>query len=161
MAFAIASAANAFDIKSTDFKLANGLRVVVIEDHRAPVVTHTVWYRVGSADEANGKTGLAHFLEHLLFKGTPKYPAGMFDRILDQNGGEKNAFTQRDTTAYYERVGADRLGLMMELEADRMQNLVLTADSVKTELKVVQEERRQRTDSDPSALLGEQMAAAS
>ena len=151
--------AQALDIKSTEFTLANGLHVILIEDHRAPVVTHTIWYRVGAADEQVGKTGLAHFLEHLLFKGTPKYPEGMFDRLLDQNGGEKNAFTQRDATAYYERVAADKLPLMMELEADRMQNLQLNADSVKTELKVVQEERRQSTDSNPGALLGEHMAA--
>lgn len=155
----ISQTAFALDIKSTEFTLANGLHVVLIEDHRAPVVTHTVWYRVGAADEQVGKTGLAHFLEHLLFKGTIKYPEGAFDRLLDQNGGEKNAFTQRDATAYYERVAADKLPLMMELEADRMQNLQLNADSVKTELKVIQEERRQRTDSSPASLLGEQMTA--
>ena len=157
---ALSRAAVALDIKSSEFTLANGLRVVLVEDHRAPVVTHTVWYRVGAADEQVGKTGLAHFLEHLLFKGTPKFPEGVFDRLLDQNGGEKNAFTQRDATAYYERVAADKLPLMMELEADRMQNLQLNAESVKTELKVVQEERRQRTDSNPGSLMGEQMAAA-
>lgn len=150
----------AADIAHTEFTLANGLRVIVIPDHRAPVVTHTIWYRVGSADETTGKSGLAHFFEHVMFKGTTKYPAGAFDRILDENGGEKNAFTMRDITAYYERVGADRLGLMMELEADRMQNLVLSDNDVQTELKVVQEERRQRTDSTPTALLGEQMDAA-
>ena len=159
LAITLSTAAWAFDIKSTEFTLANGLRVILIEDHRAPVVTHTVWYRVGGADEQVGKTGLAHFLEHLMFKGTQKFPQGVFDRLLDENGGEKNAFTMRDATAYYERVGADRLPLMMELEADRMQNLVLDDEAVRTELKVVQEERRQRTDSNPSALLGEQMDA--
>ena len=150
----------AADIAHTEFTLGNGLRVVVIPDSRAPVVTHTIWYRVGSADETTGKSGLAHFFEHVMFKGTTKFPAGAFDRILDENGGEKNAFTMRDVTAYYERVGADRLGLMMELEADRMQNLVLSDSDVQTELKVVQEERRQRIDSQPTALLTEQMDAA-
>jgi len=150
----------ALDIDATDFKLANGMEVVVIPDHRAPVVTHMVWYRVGSADEPQGKSGIAHFLEHLMFKGTPKHPAGEFSRLIRVNGGEDNAFTTRDYTAYFQRIARDRLDLVMELEADRMQNLVLTDENVLPELQVVQEERRERTDNDPSSLLGEQLDAA-
>ena len=156
----LALPARAIDLDVTDFKLANGMEVVVIPDHRAPVVTHMVWYRVGSADEVTGKSGLAHFLEHLLFKGTSNHPPGEFDRLVDINGGEQNAFTTRDYTAYYQRIASDRLGLMMELEADRMQNLVLTDGNVLPELQVVREERRMRTENDPSALLAEQIDAA-
>ncbi|MFO1033866.1 MAG: insulinase family protein [Hyphomicrobiales bacterium] len=126
---AMAQAALAFELSSSRTVLDNGLQVLLIEDHRAPVVTHTVWYRVGSADEVRGKTGLAHMLEHVMFKGTPSHPEGTFDRLIDAVGGEKNAFTQQDVTAYYEQVAVDQLQLMMELEADRMRNLVLTEDS--------------------------------
>ncbi|MGQ0485676.1 MAG: M16 family metallopeptidase [Hyphomicrobiales bacterium] len=149
----------ALDIEVADFKLANGMEVVVIPDRRAPVVTHIIWYRVGSADEPQGKSGIAHFLEHLLFKGTAKYPAGEFSRLIRLNGGEDNAFTTRDYTGYFQRIAKDRLGLVMELEADRMQNLVLTDENVLPELQVVQEERRERTDNDPASLLGEQLDA--
>ncbi len=152
--------ARALDVPMTEFTLGNGMQVVVIEDHRAPVATHSVWYRVGAADETSGKTGLAHFLEHLLFKGTPRYPYGEFERLMELNGAEGNAFTTHDYTAYYQRVAVDRLPLMMDIEADRMQNLILTDENVKPELNVVREERRQRLDSDPSALLGEQLDAA-
>jgi zinc protease len=158
--FLIALPANALNVKVANFTLANGMEVVVIPDHRAPVVTHMVWYRVGSADEVSGKSGLAHFLEHLMFKGTVKHPPGDFDRLIDINGGEGNAFTTSDYTAYFQRIASDRLELMMELEADRMQNLVLTDANVLPELDVVREERRERTDNDPSALLGEQIEAA-
>ncbi len=158
--FIVALPARALDVEVSDFKLANGMEVVVIPNHRAPVVTHMVWYRVGSADEVSGKSGLAHFLEHLMFKGTSKHPPGEFDRLIDINGGEGNAFTTRDYTAYFQRIASDRLGLMMELEADRMQNLVLTDENVLPELDVVREERRERTDNDPSALLSEQIDAA-
>ncbi len=150
----------ALDIDVADFKLANGLEVVVIPDHRAPVVTHMVWYKVGSADDPQGKSGIAHFLEHLMFKGTPKHPAGEFSRLVRLNGGEENAFTTLDYTGYFQRIARDRLELVMELEADRMQNLVLTDENVLPELQVVQEERRQRTDNDPSSLLAEQINAA-
>jgi zinc protease len=160
MIFLIVLPAQALNVEVADFRLANGMEVVVIPDHRAPVVTHMVWYRVGSADEVSGKSGLAHFLEHLLFKGTTKHPAGEFDRLIDINGGEGNAFTTRDYTAYFQRIASDRLALMMEMEADRMQNLVLTDENVLPELDVVREERRERTDNDPSALLGEQIDAA-
>ena len=161
LAFLLASLpAGAMNMDVADFKLANGMEVVVIPDHRAPVVTHMVWYRVGSADEVSGKSGLAHFLEHLMFKGTTKHPFGEFDHLVDINGGEGNAFTTRDYTAYFQRIAAERLPLVMELEADRMQNLVLTDANVLPELDVVREERRMRTDSDPAALLGEQIDAA-
>jgi len=152
--------ARALDVEVANFRLANGMEVVVIPNNRAPVVTHMMWYRVGSADEVSGKSGLAHFLEHLMFKGTSKRAPGEFDRLIDINGGEGNAFTTRDYTAYFQRIASDRLELMMELEADRMQNLVLTDENVLPELDVVREERRERTDNDPSALLGEQIDAA-
>ena len=160
MLFAFALPAQALDVEVSDFKLENGMEVVVIPDHRAPVVTHMVWYRVGAADEVSGKSGLAHFLEHLMFKGTTKHPKGDFDHLIDINGGEGNAFTTNDYTAFFQRIASDRLGLMMELEADRMQNLILTDENVLPELDVVREERRERTDNDPSALLSEQIEAA-
>jgi zinc protease len=152
--------AYALNVKFDEFKLDNGLQVIVLPDHRAPVVTHSIWYRVGAADEVSGKTGLAHFLEHLLFKGTTKFPQGEFDRLLRINGAEGNAFTTQDYTAYYQRAANDRLPLLMEMEADRMQNIVLTDENVAPELLVVREERRQRTENNPSALLGEQASAA-
>ncbi len=140
--------------------LANGLDIVVLEDHRAPVVTHMVWYRVGSADEPIGKSGIAHFLEHLMFKGTKKVPAGEFSSIVAKNGGQDNAFTSVDYTAYYQNASADKLPLLMEIEADRMTNLTLDDEAVGAELQVVLEERSQRTDNNPGALLGEQLSAA-
>jgi len=152
--------ARALDIDVTSFTLDNGMQVVVIPDHRAPVVTHMVWYKTGAADETQGKAGVAHLLEHLMFKGTPEHPDGAFDRILRANGGDGNAFTTQDYTAYFQKVMKDRLGLVMELEADRMQNLELTDETVLPELSVVLEERRQRIDNEPSGLLNEQMDAA-
>lgn len=142
----------------TDFTLDNGMEVVVVEDHRAPVVMHMVWYRIGAADEPPGKSGIAHFLEHLMFKGTDDRTPGEFSRVVEANGGSDNAFTSQDYTAYYQRVAADRLGLMMEMEADRMRDLVL--DDVSTERDVILEERATRTDSDPRALFSEAMSAA-
>ena len=141
----------------TTFKLANGLEVVVIEDHLAPVVTQMVWYRCGAADEDAGHSGIAHFLEHLMFKGTPTVPAGDFSKIVARNGGEDNAFTFYDYTAYFQTIRADRLELIMKLESDRMQNLSLTDDQVYPERDVIVEERRQRIDSSPAARLGEAM----
>lgn len=152
--------ARALDIDVAQFSLSNGMQVVVIPDRRAPVVTHMIWYKVGAADEPKGKAGIAHFLEHLMFKGTPRYPVGEFSRIVRANGGEENAFTSQDYTAYFQRIARDRLGLVMELEADRMQKLVLTDENVLPELKVVQEERRERIENDPSSLLAEQLDAA-
>ena len=157
---AAAGPARALDIDVTSFTLANGMQVVVIPDHRAPVVTHMVWYKTGAADETQGKAGVAHLLEHLMFKGTPAHPNDTFDRLLRANGGDGNAFTTQDYTGYFQRVMKDRLPLVMELEADRMQNLVLTDETVLPELSVVLEERRQRIDNEPSGLLNEQMDAA-
>ncbi|MCC6776820.1 MAG: insulinase family protein [Hyphomicrobiales bacterium] len=142
------------------FTLANGLEVVVIPDHRAPVVTHMLWYRVGSADETPGKSGLAHFLEHLLFKGTEKNPSGRFSQVVAAVGGQENAFTSSDYTGYFQRVPRDKLKEMMEFEADRMTGLVLTDDVVQPELKVVLEEQNMRVANNPGARLGQQMEAA-
>ena len=144
----------------TDFSLSNGLQVVVIEDNRAPVVTQMIWYRVGAADEPIGHSGIAHFLEHLMFQGTDKVAAGQFSATVERQGGDDNAFTSWDYTAYFQRVATDRLDLMMEMEADRMRNLRLTEDDVATEREVILSERSQVTDSSPGALLNEQMRAA-
>ena len=144
----------------TDFRLENGMDVVVIEDHRAPVVTHMVWYRIGSADEPWGKSGIAHFFEHLMFKATKNLEAGEFSKVVAANGGSDNAFTFYDYTGYFQRIAADRLDLVMRMEADRMRNLILTEDVVATERDVILEERNQRTDNSPQALFGEQMNAA-
>lgn len=141
-------------------RLANGLDIVVLEDHRAPVVVHMVWYRVGAADEPPGKSGIAHFLEHLLFKGTDDLEAGELSETVALNGGSDNAFTSWDYTAYFQRVAADRLELMMQMEADRMRDLEMTEDDVATELQVILEERSQRVDGDPGALFTEQREAA-
>ena len=142
------------------FTLANGMQVVVIGNHRVPVVTHMVWYGVGSADEGQGESGIAHFLEHLMFKGTKIRAPGEFSKILARNGGQENAFTSSDYTAYFQTVAVDRLELFMEMEADRMTNLVLTEKEVETEKAVVLEERRSRTDNNPGSILAEQVTAA-
>jgi len=134
------------------FNLANGLRVIVQEDHRAPVVLTQVWYRVGSADEPPGLTGISHVLEHMMFKGTPTVPVGEFSRLVAYAGGDDNAYTNDNFTVYFQQHLADRLPLALELEADRMRNLTLDADEFARELKVVMEERRLRTDDNPQAL---------
>ncbi len=146
----------------TSFTLDNGMDVVVIEDHRAPVVVHMVWYRVGAADEKPGKSGIAHFLEHLMFKGTDAHPGKEFGELVEANGGSDNAFTSWDYTAYFQRVAADRLDLMMKLEADRMTGLQLgdKDTGVKTERDVILEERNQRTENNAGALFNEQTRAA-
>jgi len=146
--------------KVTDFTLDNGMQVVVVEDHRAPVVQHMLWYRAGSADEPKGSSGVAHFLEHLLFKATDKLEAGEFSSIVAANGGRDNAFTSYDYTAYFQRIAADRLELMMTMEADRMKNIRLTPENIATERDVIIEERNQRTENNPQALFGEQINAA-
>ncbi len=151
--------ARALDVDVTHYTLDNGLQVVVIPDRRAPVVTHMVWYKVGAADEPRGKAGIAHFLEHLMFKGTDKVAPGELSKIVKRNGGQDNAFTSTDYTAYYQRIARDRLDLVMGLEADRMANLTLTDNDVIPERAVVQEERRSRTDNDPANLLSEQTVA--
>ncbi|SDC66445.1 M16 family metallopeptidase [Ruegeria marina] len=144
----------------TTFTLDNGMDVVVIEDHRAPVVQHMVWYRAGSADEPVGSSGVAHFLEHLLFKATETLEAGELSATVAANGGNDNAFTSYDYTAYFQRVAADRLELMMRMEADRMRNIRLTERDIETERNVILEERNQRTENNPRSLFGEQMDAA-
>lgn len=143
----------------TYFKMENGLDVVVIPDHRAPVVTHMVWYRVGAADEAPGVSGIAHFLEHLMFKGTEKIAPGEFSKIVARHGGEDNAFTSQDVTAYFQRVAKEHLPMVMEMEADRMGNLKLLEKDVLTERDVILEERRSRIENSPNSLLSEQISA--
>lgn len=144
----------------TAFTLPNGMEVVVIEDDRAPVVTHMVWYRAGSADEPRGKSGIAHFLEHLMFKGTDEIPSGQFSERIAAQGGSDNAFTSFDYTGYFQRIAADRLDLVMAMEADRMRDLILSEEDVATERQVILEERSQRVDSDPGSVLQEQARAA-
>ena len=143
----------------TTFTLDNGLQVVTVENARAPIVVHTLWYKVGAADEPPGKSGVAHFLEHLMFKGTPTVPSGRFSKIVAANGGSDNAFTSQDYTAYVQRVASDKLELVMRMEADRMTNLRLTDQKAAPERDVVQEERRQRTANSPSAQLYERRRA--
>jgi zinc protease len=144
----------------TDFKLPNGLEVVVIPDHRTPVVTHMAWYKVGSADETPGKSGLAHFLEHLMFKGTAKNPAGRFSQWLATVGGQENAFTTSDYTGYFQRIAKEYLPTVMEFEADRMTGLVLTDENVLPERDVVLEEYNMRVGNSPESRIGEQVSAA-
>src|SRR6185437_6407282 len=127
--------------KIADFTLSNGLELVVIPDHRVPVVTHMIWYKVGAADETPGKSGLAHFLEHLMFKGTTFHPAGQFSEVVAHMGGRENAFTTNDYTAYFQRVPSERLKTVMQFEADRMTGLVLTDNVVLPERDVILEER--------------------
>jgi zinc protease len=140
---------------AVEFTLGNGMQVAVIPDHRAPVVTHMVWYRVGAADETAGQSGIAHFLEHLLFKGTVEHPGDEFRQRVAAIGGDENAFTSADYTAYFQRVAKENLGEMMEFESDRMINLVLTDEAVATERDVVTNERRDRVEKNPDALLQE------
>jgi zinc protease len=156
---ALAQEARAVAPQVDTFTLDNGLQVVVIPDRRAPVVTHMIWYRVGSADEPKGKSGIAHFLEHLMFKGTTKHPAGEFSATVAELGGQENAFTSYDYTAYFQRVPREALAQVMEFESDRMSNLILTDEVIAPERDVVLEERRMRTDSDPSSQLGEALSA--
>ena len=144
----------------TDFTLPNGLEVVVVPDHRAPVVTHMIWYKVGAADETPGKSGLAHYLEHLMFKGTEKNPGASFSKDVAAIGGQENAFTGSDYTGFFQRVPREHLKEMMALEADRITGLVLTDDVVRPELDVVLEEQNMRVANNPAARLGEQMDAA-
>ena len=139
--------------------LDNGLRVLLLEDHRSPIVSLQIWYRVGSRNEARGATGIAHFLEHLMFRGTPTHGPGAFARIVERNGGQDNAFTSQDVTAYYVDIAADRLDPILALEADRMQNLTLDPKIVDSEREVVTEERRTRTEDDPGGALGEEVSA--
>jgi zinc protease len=145
---------------ATTFTLDNGMEVVVIPDHRAPIVTHMVWYRAGAADELPGESGIAHFLEHLMFKGTKNHPEGEFSSAVNAVGGDENAFTSDDVTAYHQTIAKDYLPEMMAFEADRMSNLVLTDAVVATERDVILEERRMRIDNEPGAQLSEAVRAA-
>jgi len=139
--------------------LDNGLRVLLIEDARSPIVSFQVWYRVGSRNEHRGATGIAHFLEHLMFKGTPSHGPKQFARLVEENGGQDNAFTSQDVTSYYVDIAADKLDLVIDLEADRMQNLLLDPKEINSEREVVIEERRTRTEDDPGGFLGEEVSA--
>ena len=165
--FSLASVAFAVAVDSTkasprvvEFTLGNGLQVLVIPDHRAPVVTQMIWYKVGAADEPRGSSGIAHFLEHLMFKGTTKHPPGEFSQTVLRVGGEENAFTNFDYTGYYQRVTRDQLATMMAFEADRMTGLVLTDENVLPERDVVLEEHNSRVANNPRSRLSEQMEAA-
>ena len=142
------------------FKLANGLKVVVISNHRAPLVTQLVMYKVGAMDDPSGQTGIAHFLEHLMFKGTKNLSPGEFSKIVARNGGQENAFTSRDYTGYHQSFSSDRLEIMMQIESDRMSNLILTKEDIGPERQVVLEERNTRVENNPSALLSEEVNAA-
>ena len=148
------------DDRVSQFMLENGMQVVVIEDRRAASVVHMVWYRVGAADERPGESGLAHFLEHLMFKGTTTLAPGEFSQRVSAQGGSDNAFTSWDYTGYFQRIAADRLDMVMAMEADRMVNLTLAQGDVDTERDVILEERATRTDSNPGGLFNEQMQAA-
>jgi len=140
--------------------LDNGLRILVLEDHRNPIATIQTWYKVGSRNEVPGATGLAHFLEHIMFKGTPTHGKGQFARIVEGNGGQDNAFTSEDVTSYYVNIAADRVDVVLGLEADRMRNLLLDPKEIDSERKVVAEERRTRTEDDPDGYLSEEFLAA-
>lgn len=159
LAFAVAPAFAAGEA-GTDKILANGMKVIVKEDHRSPVVVSMVWYKAGSMDESVGVTGVAHVLEHMMFKGTKAVPAGRFSRIIAEAGGRDNAFTGKDYTAYFQQLHKSKLPLAMKLEADRMSNLILTNEEFAKEINVVMEERRWRTEDQPHALVYEQLMAA-
>lgn len=145
--------------KTTAYTLDNGLKVLVKEDHRAPVAVSMIWYNVGSADEPGGITGISHALEHLMFKGTPTYPLGVFSKTIASLGGQENAFTSTDFTAYFEKISTKHLPKSLKLEADRMQHLLLDEAEFQKEMKVIQEERRMRTDDNPQALAYERFLA--
>src|SRR5215510_4356051 len=161
VAAALVSAAAAHAVPRVNtFTLGNGMQVLVIEDHRVPVVTHMVWYRAGAAEDPWGSSGIAHFLEHLMFKSTGKLKSGEFSRTITRLGGRDNATTTHDTTSYYQRVAKEHLRAVMELEADRMLNLRLVEEEVVTERDVILAERRSNVDGNPLSLLSEQMLLA-
>jgi zinc protease len=148
------------DMRVTEKVLPNGLKVLLKEEHKAPVVTFQVWYKVGSRNEKLGTTGMSHLLEHMMFKGTKKYGPKTFSQMVQRNGGNDNAFTGKDYTAYFETFAADRIAISLDLESDRMQNLLIDPKEFEPERKVVMEERRMRTDDDPTATMVEEMTAA-
>lgn len=148
------------DMKVTENVLPNGLKVLLKEEHKAPVITFQIWYKVGSRNEKLGTTGISHLLEHMMFKGTKKYGPKTFSQTVMRNGGNDNAFTGKDYTAYFENFAADRIGISLDLESDRMQNLLLDPKDFLSEREVVKEERRMRTDDDPTSTMVEEMTAA-
>ncbi|MCL4456609.1 MAG: insulinase family protein [Nitrospirae bacterium] len=150
----------AADASVKEYTLKNGINVLIIEDHKAPLATFQIWYRVGSRDEPAGKTGISHLLEHMMFKGTHKYSSKEFSGIIKRNGGSDNAFTTKDYTMYFQTLSSDRIGISIELEADRMANLLLDPKEVASEKNVVMEERRMRYEDDPQNLLYEEVIAA-
>lgn len=155
-----ASAGARAEKRATAFRLDNGVELLVIPDHRAPLVNHSVWYRSGAADDPRGASGVAHFLEHLMFKGTEKYPPGALDKAIARIGGQNNAETGSDSVRYFEQVAREHLRLVMDIEADRMTNLRLSEADVLTERKVILEERRSTVDNTPASVLVERMRAA-
>ena len=155
-----ANASNSGVFSPQEFTLDNGLRVIVVENHRVPAVSHFIWYKVGAMDEPRGKSGIAHFLEHLMFKATKDIPEGEFSRRINRLGGDLNAFTSWDFTAYYVKIARDSLPTIMQMEADRMRNIELTEEAVKTERDVIIAERKQVVESDVSRQFAEQMSAA-
>jgi zinc protease len=150
----------AVNAETKEYALKNGLKVLVIEDHKAPLAVFQIWYKVGSKDETAGKTGISHLLEHMMFKGTPRYGSKQFSNIIQRNGGSDNAFTSKDHTVYFQTLSSDRIGISIELEADRMANLLLDKKEVAAEKDVVMEERRMRYEDDPQNLLYEKTVAA-
>ncbi len=157
---AIATSARAAVFRPESFTLANGLQIVIVQNRLSPAVSQMVWYKVGSADEPSGLSGLAHYLEHLMFRGTAEVPPGQFSRLIAGQGGNKNAFTSHDYTAYHEEIAADRLGMIMHLEADRMENLKITPETATPELDVVLSEREERTGNSPRGLFRERVQKA-
>lgn len=158
-AFLVYSGSAIADVKVASFTLKNGMQVFVQEDHRSPVIVSQVWYRAGALDEVNGKTGVAHVLEHMMFKGTKQVESGQFSRLIAAAGGKENAFTGMDYTAYFQQLEKSKLPLALRLEADRMNNLIITDEEFAKEIKVVMEERRQRTDDKPKSKVNEQLRA--
>jgi len=153
------TASSAPQLAVTEATLDNGLRVLVQDDPRNPIVAVQVFYRVGSRNERPGATGLAHFLEHMMFKGTPTYGRGQIARLIEENGGRDNAYTTKDVTSYYTNIAADKLDLVLRIEADRMRHLLLDAAEIDSERKVVTEERRMRSEDDPDGLVYEAMSS--
>ncbi len=142
-----------------EYMLDNGLKVLLVEDHKSPIANFQLWYKVGSRHEITGKTGLSHLLEHMMFKGTPEYGSKVFSQIIQKNGGTDNAYTTKDHTVYHQTLASDRINLSIKLEADRMQNLLLDPSDVKAERNVVMEERRLRYEDNPQNALFEEVTA--
>ncbi len=149
----------AFALEVQEHRLANGMKVLLVESPKAPVVTVQIWYKVGSRNEVMGRAGLSHMLEHMMFKGTPKHAKGEFSRLIKKNGGNDNAFTSQDFTAYFENLAADKVELALELEADRLRGLLLDEKEFQLEREVVKEERRLRSEDDPQSYLAEALFA--